>query len=194
MTPTDKQKLEDVIKQVQAFNHCVRLGKTHHVEADYCDAVDMIIVAAQAYLGDATDSVPSAVSGVDEAIYIIKDIVRRREGLILVLTGMEKDQKKMENKCLETLITAAQTAETLKEENGLQRLTIEAHNDYIERLKAENKTLRTKAAVNLMAETKALREHCDYLEGELAAAQEKINYRKNVEAKEWGDVPAEGGE
>lgn len=104
MTPEEKTKLDEAIEQVQGFNHYVRLGKTHHVEADYCDAVDLIITA-------------------------------------------------------------------------------------VETLGAENERLRAKYAANLIAETKALREHCDYLEGELTKSKEWAEARIKLEDGEWyGDV------
>ena len=59
----------------------------------------------------------------------------------------------------------------------------------VETLKAENERLRAKAAANLIAETKALREHCDYLEGELTKSKEWIEAGKALENREWyGDA------
>lgn len=46
--PVDDAELSAAISRVQAFNHYIRLGKTHHVEGDYCDDVDKIIRAATA--------------------------------------------------------------------------------------------------------------------------------------------------
>ena len=44
---TDSQKLDEAIKNVQAFNHYVRIGNKHHIESDYCDEVDLLIQSAQ---------------------------------------------------------------------------------------------------------------------------------------------------
>jgi hypothetical protein len=53
---------------------------------------------------------PSPTDEVAGAVSMARDIIRQREGLLLVLTGYEREQKAAENKCLETLIQAAQAS------------------------------------------------------------------------------------